>query len=218
MRVWRGLSLGVVAVLVGGCRVDGGEDGGLDGGGLCVAGHACNPRCASATECGTDEVCAGGVCGSAPPTAAQYASCSLDGDCPRGDYCKLSACGHDCLSDGDCASGTVCTSRGHCVAPEAINQPTAVQAPTKGEPQLSPTSLSFTDATKSTATVVLSNTGGEPFDFRVLSSSPAFSVTPFEGRVSGQPVTLTALVNHLTRLNSGLRTRAHPRRCGGRDS
>ena len=44
-------------------------------------------------------------------------------------------------------------------------------------------------------TFTLRNDGGEPFDFRILSSQPWLSASPFEGRVSGQPVAIAVTVD-----------------------
>lgn len=75
-----------------------------------------------------------------------------------------------------------------------MTQPQPTTAPSKGVPQLSAENIAFDDATNSQM-IQLSNAGGEPLDFRVLSSSEAFTVEPFEGRVSGQPVSLTVTVD-----------------------
>lgn len=88
----------------------------------------------------------------------------------------------------------MCSDRGRCVAESAINQPVPTPPPSRGVPTVAPSALDF-PVDGLTQTLVLGNAGGEPFDFRVLSSHPAFSVSPFDGRVSGQPVTLTVSVD-----------------------
>ncbi len=167
------------------------------GNGSCLPQRACNPACTKASDCQANEACINAVCGQAPATSVSYSACALDADCPRGDYCKLGACRHDCLADRDCTGGTVCSLRGKCLAEQVITQPDVPTPPSKGVPQVSADTLTFDDATNS-QTVTLSNAGGEPFEFRVLSSSPAFTVVPFEGRVSGQAVLLTVTIDRAT--------------------
>lgn len=170
------------------------DGGATDGGASCLPGRACNAPCRSTAQCGLDEACVDGLCGHVAPTSSAYAACALDADCPRGDFCRLGACSHDCLADRDCSGGTVCSDRGRCVAESAVSQPPPTPAPSKGVPAVTPTALDF-PLGAATQSLVLGNAGGEPFDFRVLSSHPAFSVSPFDGRVSGQSVTLTVTVD-----------------------
>lgn len=172
-----------------------GSDGGdepIDSG--CPPTHACRPVCAGDGDCHANEQCAQGVCAAKPPTTTSYAACAIDADCPRGDHCKLGACGHDCLDDAQCTGVTVCDARGLCVAEAQAGQPRVDTPRSAGVPTLAPMALDF-GTSQTSLTVTLSNTGGEPFDFRVLSSQPWLSATPFEGRVSGQPVTLAVTID-----------------------
>ncbi len=169
------------------------DDGGTPSGG-CPANHICRPACSADADCLANEACTQGVCAAKPPTSTSYAGCAIDADCSRGDYCKLGACGHDCLSDAQCANGTVCDVRGQCVVEAQAGQPPAAPPRSAGSPVLTPALLDFGRSATS-LTVSLSNAGGDPFDFRALSSQPWLSVSPFEGSVSGQPVTLTVTLD-----------------------
>jgi hypothetical protein len=77
-----------------------------------------------------------------------------------------------------------------------LTTPVSPEPPSEGVPVVSQELLDFSRATNShTLTFTLSNVGGEPLDFRILSSQPWLSASPFEGRVSGQPVTIIVNVD-----------------------
>ncbi len=116
----------------GGTGGGGGAGSGMDGG--CLPGRACNPTCTGQADCRGNESCIGGICGQGAATSTDYSACALDADCPRGDFCKLGSCRHDCLADRDCDGGTVCSLRGKCMAAEAVTAPPTVTPPSKGVP------------------------------------------------------------------------------------
>ena len=88
----------------------------------------------------------------------------------------------------------MCSDKGRCITESAVNQPVTTPAPSKGVPRVAPLSIDF-GTTLTTTTFTISNAGGEPFDFRLLSNNAAFSAQPFEGRVSGQPITIAVTLD-----------------------
>ena len=160
----------------------------------CEEGRACPRRCAQDGECPRGEVCQEEVCGQPVPTSTQYVACALDADCPRGDHCALGACAHECLTDRECAGGTVCSSRGRCAAREEVSSAPPVTPPPPARLEVSATALDFGSAAVE-APLTLSNGGGEPVAFRVLSDKPWLSVEPSAGTVSGQPVPVSVRVD-----------------------
>jgi hypothetical protein len=163
-----------------------------DGG--CAPGRSCNAACSAVVPCTGSTMCIDGRCGRAKPTSTAYAVCALDADCPRGDHCSIGVCSHECLADKECQNNTVCSFRGRCVAVEAVAQPLPTPKISKGVPNVSASVLDF-GADTSALSLTLSNSGGEPFDFRILSNNPAYSVMPAEGRVSGASVNLSVTVD-----------------------
>jgi hypothetical protein len=160
----------------------------------CPPGHACPAACSTDSDCGADQLCTERLCSRRQPTSTDYDACALDADCAGGEYCSLGACKHDCLTDRDCADGAVCSSHGLCVQPWAAGKTREPSAPSKGKPGLDPALLDF-GTSEQQLTFMLWNDGGEPFDFRILSSQPWLSAEPFEGRVSGQPVTIAVALD-----------------------
>ncbi len=162
----------------------------------CIDGRACGAVCEGQgpTTCAVGQTCQNQRCAPTPASSGNYAACALDADCQRGDFCKLGACSHECVRDGDCKEGTVCSARGRCLAAEQVSQPPPPQVISKGRVGVMPNMLDFTLSAQ-TLKVTLRNLGGDPYDFRILASQAGIDVTPFEGRVSGQPVELTVSLN-----------------------
>ncbi|MDQ3266963.1 MAG: hypothetical protein M3Y59_25475 [Myxococcota bacterium] len=133
-----------------------------------------------------------------PPTSIAYSACALDADCPRGDHCALGACTHQCISDRDCTNGEVCSNRGRCAAPEQVSQPPEIVATSTGPGAarlaVSTGTLRY-ERGQLTQQLTLSNEGGEPLTFRALSSRSWISISPAQGEISGQPVTVVATVD-----------------------
>jgi hypothetical protein len=156
----------------------------------CIDGRACAPACDDSTPCSSNLTCQNQRC--APPVASsgQYSACAIDADCARGDFCKLGACAHECVRDSECSDAKVCSSRGRCVTEAQVSQPPPAVVVSKGRVAFEPAALDFT-LSANTLKFSLRNLGGDPYDFRILSSQPGLEVTPFDGRVSGQPVEVT---------------------------
>ncbi len=156
----------------------------------CIDGRACAPACDDSTPCSSNLTCQNQRC--APPVASsgQYSACAIDADCPRGDFCKLGACAHECVRDSECSDAKVCSSRGRCVTEAQVSQPPPAVVVSKGRVAFEPAALDF-PLSIDTLKFSLKNLGGDPYDFRILSSQPGLEVTPFDGRVSGQPVEVT---------------------------
>lgn len=184
-------TIGRIAVLflLAGCAGKPGEDG------RCDPGRACSRPCAQDAECSGGEVCLGGVCGQAAPTSTRYVACGLDADCPRGDHCSLGACAHDCLTDRDCGGGNFCTSRGRCAGTiDAAVSPPPVTPPPPARLDVSATVLDL-GATAAQEPLTLSNGGGAPISFRILSDKPWLSAEPSSGTLSDQPAQVIVRVD-----------------------
>jgi hypothetical protein len=162
----------------------------------CIDGRACGAVCEGEgkSTCATGQTCQNQRCAPTPASSSNYAACALDADCQRGDFCKLGACSHECVRDGDCKGGTVCSARGRCLVAEQVSQPPPAPALSQGRVAFEPATLDFSTSTTQLK-LNLRNVGGDPYDFRVLSSVPGVNVVPFEGRVSGQSVELTVSVD-----------------------
>ncbi len=162
----------------------------------CIDGRACGAVCEGEgqTTCAVGQTCQNQRCAPTPASSGNYAACALDADCQRGDFCKLGACSHECVRDGDCKGGTVCSARGRCLTAEQVSQPPPAPVLSQGRVAFEPAALDFSTTTTQLK-LTLRNVGGDPYDFRVLSSVPGVNVVPFEGRVSGQSVELTMSVD-----------------------
>jgi len=178
---------------------------GSKGSAECDPGRACPTSCSADTDCAVDqrEACSNHLCGQRPATSTDYVVCSLDADCARGDYCTLGACKHDCLADRECTGGTVCSSRGRCIAAGDATKPPPVVAPAKATPTLSTggtvaaTNAALDFGTRlNTLTFMLSNSGDEAFEYRLLSSRAWLSASPYQGSVAaGQSVEITVTLD-----------------------
>jgi hypothetical protein len=69
-------------------------------GGRCLDGE-CQRPCASVTDCGTGQVCAGGFCGTSTTSGGQ---CVFNADCGAGKTCINGTCHAGCAADADCAT------------------------------------------------------------------------------------------------------------------
>ena len=185
------LAFGLLALSACGGGGGGGGTGGVTAPPGCVAGRACASSCSDAAPCGGTETCTAGLCAQPLATSTQYAACTLDAECQRGDFCSLGACSHDCVADRDCQGGTVCSDRGRCIAAAQVGQPPVVAPPAPGAPAVSPELLDFGGSVQ-TLTFTLANGGASAFDFRLLSSRKWASAEPATGTVpAGASTTIT---------------------------
>ncbi len=76
----------------------------------------CGP-CTNSAECGTGQVCTGGLCQSSSGGSCNASHCCNNGDCPRSaPVCNAGSCG-PCASSTSCSQGYVCAG-GQCVLPD----------------------------------------------------------------------------------------------------
>src|SRR5690606_18430457 len=149
---------------------------------VCQEGYACAMSCLTPDDCAEGQECNGGQCANPLPTLFSLRACALDADCLPGDYCELSACTHDCVSDRDCTNGDVCTSRGRCLPPESIGAAIASPLP---EPEsailrIEPERISLSGPTHD-AQVGIANEGGLPLPFRFEVDRSWVDVQPPKG-------------------------------------
>jgi hypothetical protein len=139
----------------------------------------------ASSQCGPGQECNGGLCANSIATATAFSLCGLDADCPAGDFCELSVCTHQCVSDRDCADGRVCDVRGQCQSEGALGEPSPAQVPTADSPVLALDVISLELSTLSTpGTLSVRNTSTQAMKVRVLSDSRWLTASPASATVA----------------------------------
>ncbi|XXF81521.1 hypothetical protein P2318_05660 [Myxococcaceae bacterium GXIMD 01537] len=163
----------------------------------CTPPRNCPASCVTTQDCGAGQECNGGLCVNALPTVSQWRGCTLDADCPSGDFCKLGACTHDCVSDRDCAEGRLCDVRGRCAQQAEAGKPAAVELPAPLSPALAvdETRLDM-EGSSTPKTLTVRNTGGGTLEFRVLADKAWLDAEPSVGQVGpGKTATVRVRVS-----------------------
>lgn len=115
MRALALMCFAVFAAGCGGCGPSGNTchvDNECNGTDVCLASHACAPKCDAMMTCGSGDKC------SSSGGCVPMNGCGADSECSSGNVCEGVMCQPTCLTAG-CSNGGSCQVDGHCSAPGA---------------------------------------------------------------------------------------------------